>query len=100
VIPAQESSLSFQREVVADFRDNGNGTISFVNSCPFQVHYYWVLYSKPNIAYSNYMNKDQSEQVSGEGEFRLYACNSAYYVVGPDGEVVHSLVQNFSCQKK
>ncbi|MGD0913913.1 MAG: hypothetical protein ABR928_18605 [Terracidiphilus sp.] len=87
-------------EYCANVYTDGGGTTTIHNGCPYQIHYYWIPLDHPNMHYNRYLDAGRSDRFQANGEFRWYACDAAYYVVGPDGRVITHLVDSYSCQKK
>jgi hypothetical protein len=87
-------------EYCTDVYTSGSGDTTIHNSCPYQIHYYWIPVNDPNKHYNSYLDPGRSDSFRPNGQFRWYACDAAYYVVGPDRRVIDHLVDSYSCKKK
>ena len=81
----------------------GSNGITITNNCNFTIHYYIIPYNDPYKHYNNYLQPGESTNMGYDlvrGQFEYYACDSRYYVVGPDGRVITHLVNSYSCSLK
>jgi hypothetical protein len=75
-------------------------TVTVSNSCPYQVHYYWVPYGQPNVARNDYVSPGGTDTFTPGGEYKIYACSASDHVVDPAGNVINHLVAGFQCVRQ
>jgi TonB family protein len=76
----------------------------FHNTCTFAVRYFWTPFTIPPGGYAeqNGILQPGETQTGAEtavGGYRVYACQTNYNVVGPDGTPITKVVNGFRCVK-
>jgi len=76
----------------------------FHNTCSFAVKYFWTPFKTPAGGYAeqNGILQPGETQTGAEtavGGYRVYACQTNYLVVGPDGSPITAVVSGFRCVK-